>query len=87
MLSMRSAKYLVRVGEAVKSEDDLKDLVLMDLDMDGIDPIRLSDVADVEMTDNSDATYAVVNGNPAVTLSIEKQTGYSTRAAPELTAC
>lgn len=71
-------KYLVRVGEAVKSEDDLKDLVLMDLDMDGIDPIRLSDVADVEMTDNSDATYAVVNGNPAVTLSIEKQTGYST---------
>lgn len=71
-------KYLVRVGEAVKSEDDLKNLVLMDLDMDGIDPIRLSDVADVEMTDNSDETYAVVNGNPAVTLSIEKQTGYST---------
>lgn len=71
-------QYLVRVGEAVKSEDDLKDLVLMDLNMDGIDPIRLSDVADVEMTDNSDATYAVVNGNPAVTLSIEKQTGYST---------
>ena len=71
-------KYLVRVGEAVKSEDDLKNLVLMDLDMDGIDPIRLSDVADVEMTDNSDETYAVVDGNPAVTLSIEKQTGYST---------
>lgn len=71
-------KYLVRVGEAVKSEEDLKDLVLMDLDMDGIDPIRLSDVADVAMTDNSDETYAVVNGNPAVTLSIEKQTGYST---------
>lgn len=71
-------KYLVRVGETVKSEDDLKDLVLMDLNMDGIDPIRLSDVADVEMTDNSDETYAVVNGNPAVTLSIEKQTGYST---------
>ena len=71
-------QYLVRVGESVKSEEDLNDLVLMDLNMDGIDPIRLSDVADVEMTDNSDETYAVVNGNPAVTLSIEKQTGYST---------
>lgn len=71
-------QYLVRVGESVKSEEDLNDLVLMDLNMDGIDLIRLSDVADVEMTDNSDETYAVVNGNPAVTLSIEKQTGYST---------
>ena len=28
--------------------------------------------------DNSDETYAIINGNPGVTLSFEKQTGYST---------
>lgn len=71
-------EYLVRVGEAVKSMDDLKDLVLIDMGMDDIGIIRLSDVADVEMKDNSDETYAVINGNPGIMLSMEKQTGYST---------
>ena len=71
-------QYLVRVGEAVRSMEDLEDLVLMDLGMDGIDTILLKDVADIEIVDNSDETYAVVNGNPGIMLSMEKQTGYST---------
>ena len=70
--------YLVRVGEAVTSVDDLENLVLMDMHMEGIDPIHLSDVADVEIADNSDESYAVINGNPGIMLSMEKQTGYST---------
>ncbi len=71
-------EYLVRVGEAVKSQEELEKMVLLDLGMDGIGVIRLSDVADVEMADNSDETYAVVNGNRGIMLSMEKQTGYST---------
>ena len=71
-------QYLVRVGESVKSVDELKDLVLMDMGMDSVGMIRLGDVADIEILDNSDETYAVVNGNPSVSLSFEKQTGYST---------
>ena len=71
-------QYLVRVGDAVSSVDELKELPLLDLDMDGVDMIRLSDVADVELADNSDETYAVINGNPGIMLSMEKQTGYST---------
>lgn len=71
-------QYLVRVGESVRSMEDLEDLVLMDLGMDGIDTILLKDVADIEIVDNSDETYAVVNGNPGIMLSMEKQTGYST---------
>lgn len=71
-------EYLVRVGEAVKDVDSLKNLPLIDLGMDGIDTIRLSDVADVGLADNLDETYAVINGNPGVMLSMEKQTGYST---------
>ena len=71
-------QYLVRVGDEVTSKADLENLVLMDLGMDGIEPIRLSDVADIEYIDNSGDSYSKVNGNPAVMLSIEKQTGYWT---------
>ncbi len=71
-------QYLIRVGEAVKNVDELEDLVLMDMGMASVGIIRLGDVADVEILDNSDETYAIVNGNPSVSLSFEKQTGYST---------
>ena len=70
--------YMVRVGDAVDSIDALKDMVLMDLGMDGVDTIHLSDVADISVTDNSQDSYARLNGKPGVMLSIEKQTGYST---------
>lgn len=70
--------YMVRVGDAVDSIEALKDMVLMDLGMDGVDTIHLSDVADVAVTDNSKDSYARLNGKPGVMLSIEKQTGYST---------
>ena len=71
-------QYLIRVGDAVQDVDELKDLPLVDMGIDGIDTIRLSDVAEVKVTDNSDETYAVINGNPGIMLSMEKQTGYST---------
>lgn len=74
----KDAQYMVRVGEKIESTEALKDVVLIDVGMEGIEPIRLSDVADVEMVDNSGESYSKVNGNPAIMLSIEKQTGYST---------
>ena len=71
-------QYLVRVGDAVEDVEDLKKLPLIDMGFDGVKTICLSDVADVTVTDNSDETYAVINGNPGIMLSMEKQTGYST---------
>lgn len=68
--------YLVRVGDKFKNIDELRELVL--LDMEGIDPVKLSDVAEVELQDNADETYAKINGNTGMMLSIQKQTGYST---------
>ena len=50
----------------------------MNPDMDGVDVITLSDVADVFMTDNSDEIYTNINGSPGILLTIQKQTGYST---------
>ncbi len=70
--------YMVRVGDAVDSIDALKDMVLMDLGMDGVETIHLSDVADIVVNDNAKESYARLNGRPGVMLSIEKQTGYST---------
>lgn len=71
-------KYLVRVGDEVSSVEELENLVLVDVGMDGIAPIRLSDVAKTEVVDDTGDSYSKVNGNPAIMLSIEKQTGYST---------
>lgn len=68
--------YLVRVGDKFKDISDIKNLVL--LDVEGIEPVRLSDIASVELVDNADETYAKINGEPGVMLSIQKQTGYST---------
>ena len=68
--------FLIRVGDKFKNIGELKDLVL--IDMEGIDPVKLSDVASVEMVNNADETYAKINGNPGVMLMVQKQTGYST---------
>lgn len=71
-------RFMVRVGDAVDSVDALKDMVLMDLGMDGVDVIHMSDVADIVVVDDAQESYAKLNGQPGIMLSIEKQTGYST---------
>ena len=71
-------RYMVRVGDKLESVDELKQVVLIDLGLDGIEPVCLSDVAEVELVNNAGESYSKVNGNPAIMLSIEKQTGYST---------
>ena len=70
--------YLVRVGDKPEDIEELKEMPLMNPEMDGVDVITLGDVADVFMTDNSDEIYANVNGAPGIMITIQKQTGYST---------
>lgn len=72
------ATYLVKVGNKITSDSDIKDLVLLDFDMDELEPIKLSDVCDVKVTNNADDVYTVVNGEPAVAVILQKQSGYST---------
>lgn len=73
-----SERYLVRVGDKLQDVQNLQDLVILDMNLDGLEPIRLSDVADVAVHNDSSEVYANLNGRPGVMLSIEKQTGYST---------
>ena len=72
------ASYLVRVGDKTDKIKDIGNLVICDMGLDGLDPIRLKDVADVAETDNSEDVYTVVDGNPAVLVTIQKQSGFST---------
>lgn len=68
--------YLIRVGEKFKTIDDLRNLTLVN--MDGVDPITLGDVATVEMMNNSSEVYTNINGEAGVMLTVQKQTGYAT---------
>ncbi len=76
--SSKEGQYLVKVGTGVADADELADTILIDLGMDSVGVIRLSDVADVELVDDSEEVYARLNGKPGMLLSFEKQTGYST---------
>lgn len=71
-------QYMVSVGDKLESIDDINNLLLMDLGIDGLDPIYLYDVADVFMMDNSDSIYAKINGNNGILLSFQKQSTYAT---------
>ena len=70
--------YLVKVGESIADAKELEDTVLIDLNMDTVGVIKVSDVADVEETNDSADVYAKLNGEPGLLISFEKQTGYAT---------
>lgn len=73
-------KYMVRVGDKVDNEKELKSLVLFDTKIDGIGVVTLDDVADVFLKDNSEEIYAKINGNPGIVLSFSKQSDIATSA-------
>ena len=76
-------QYLVRVGNKLEDVEELENLILFDTGAEGMEPVRLSDVADVFKTDNSAEIYAKINGNDGVVLSIEKQPTYATADVAE----
>lgn len=75
--------YLIRVGDTFDSTETLQSLTLFDPGVDGIDPIHLSDVADVVVTDNSAQIYAKINGTDGVVLSFTKQSNAATADVSE----
>ena len=71
-------QYMVSVGDTITTQEDLRHLVLLDLGLEGVDAIRLEDVAEVFVTDNSDKIYAKLNGENGVTVTFNKQSNYAT---------
>lgn len=72
------AEILVSVGDKIKDKNELENLILMDLGIDGVEPIRLSDIATVTYSDMAADTYAKINGENGVLLSFTKQSSYAT---------
>ena len=68
---------IVTVG-AIADGEDLENLVLLDLGIEGLDPIRVCDVADVVRADNAGEIYASLNGNNGLILMFSKQSNYAT---------
>lgn len=69
---------LVSVGDKIKDAEELEDLILFDMGIDGLDPIKVKDIATVSyLADDSDS-YAKINGENGVLLMFTKQSNYAT---------
>ena len=62
--------WLLKVGKEYDSIDDISGALL--LHVDGFGDVRLSDVADVEVIDNAEASFTRLNGERAAVLKIYK---------------
>ena len=75
--------YMLSIGEEITDLETLEGLLLFDMNMEGLDPIYLTDVANVMLTDNRDETYSRLNGQDSITLNFEKQSTYATAEATD----
>ena len=73
--------YMVSVGEEITELAQMEELLLFDMGMEGVEPIYLTDVAAVMLTDNRNDTYSKLNGEDSITLQFEKQSTYATAEA------
>ncbi len=69
--------WLLKVGENISSLEDLKNTVLTHIDEIG--DISVIDVADVTVIDNSEDSYAKINGEQAILLAVYKGSTASTK--------
>lgn len=76
-------KYLVRVGDKIDGDKEMQSLALFDTEIDGIGVVKLSDVADVFIADNSDEVFTKINGNSGVVFSFSKQSDAATATVSE----
>lgn len=72
------SSILIKVGDQFNSMGEIENLVLMSMNIDGLEEIRLSDLADVQIVDNSDEIYTKVNGNDGVIITFQKNSTSST---------
>ncbi len=76
-------QWLLKVGENYESIEDLENMVLVSLD--GIGDVTLGDVATITVIDNAGESYAKVNGDLGILLSIYKSSTAGTSDVSDLT--
>lgn len=76
-------QILVSIGDKITSISELQNLTILDLGMDGADPVKLSDIASVSRASNAADIYSKINEENGVLLMSTKQSGYSTADVAE----
>ncbi|MBS1347940.1 MAG: MMPL family transporter [Firmicutes bacterium] len=71
-------QILLKVGDKFLTLDELADFTIMNVDIEGVGEIKVNDVTEVTLNDTSGEYYSLVNGNPWLIISIQKQSIYST---------
>ncbi|MBQ9016404.1 MAG: efflux RND transporter permease subunit [Firmicutes bacterium] len=71
-------EILVSVGDKIADQAEMENLILFDMGMDDIEPIRVRDIGHVEPASVDQETYARINGENGVLLSFTKQSTYAT---------
>ena len=79
----KNTKYLVRVGDKIDGEKEMQSLSLFDTGIDSIGIVKLSDVADVFIADDSDKVFTKINGNSGIVFSFSKQSDAATATVSE----
>ncbi len=77
-LSLGNREYNVKVGDKISSVEELQNLVLFHFNIDGVDDVLLSEVANISLVNDSDSVYSRINGHDGVMISFLKQSDYST---------
>ena len=70
--------WIVNVGDRVNGVEALENVAILSLGLEGLDIVRLGDVADVHISDDSDTTYARINGENSVLLTFTRQSAHPT---------
>ncbi len=88
-IDVDGTEYMVRVGDDLGSLDDIKDLTVFDLSTAAIPApisfpkVSVSDIADVEFVDARERQYSKVNGEDALTISIQRGGEHATTDVTE----
>ncbi len=76
-INVEGVNYLVRVGDEFGSLEEIEDLVIFDV-FPMMPIVTLDDLADVSFINANEKEYSKVNGDNAITLTIQKSSNYAT---------
>ena len=85
-MDFNGERVTVKVGEKFSDLESLENLLLVDMGLDGVEPIYLKDVADISIEDNSADSFVKINGNDGIVISVSKSSVASTSEVSEKVA-
>jgi len=84
-VNVNGIDYMVRVGDDLESLEEIEELLIFNFDIPFMElpTIRLNDIASIESVNASERSYSKVNGDDAITITIQKGSDYATTEVAE----